>query len=601
VKRLKRIVQKTVTASFWAKTLTFVSLAALVMAQVGYAHQERTNAPVRYQAIDKTRPKNGDRFEAPTLSGPEQTYDSVRFRVHYTRFGKDAVSSLDRNADGVLDYVEQVADVLEQVYQVEVSQLGWVAPPSDGGFGGNALYDVYLSELLSDGVAGFTDGGFGGAVVGDNPNSFDVVETAASFSLMGLDNDFVDPEGFGENTTPETLLRTTVAHEYAHALEMGYDADEPLDWIWEASATWMQDEVFNDVNDANSLIADVLDAPSTCQAAADPYGMWIFLRFISERFGATTVRAIWENAVMLDGYATIEAALRSAGSTLDEVIEDFPVAVLTRDFREGANYPTVRLEATVAGNRFSPDTGVEQGGYDFLALSRRGTTTVRLEGSGLKGRLVGLANGQAQVFDLQKGQATIQVDAFDQVYLVVINPQRQAVPDVCTPSAYAVVLEDAVGPLSAPVQRENVANFDVPQVGELAPDNDGETPRPIDVPPDLIPKNLPAGFEVVDAFEETLEGETFAVVTFENGVGDFIEVRSTDTPFATLDAWLASVQLDPVNAHRVMIKGIGVLLEDLSEAGDPFFLATFIKGGRRVEVSSNLNGVLPDVVAGLLD
>jgi len=42
------------------------------------------------------------------------------------------------------------------------------------------------------------------------------------------------------------------------------------------------------------------------------------------------------------------------------------------------------------------------------------------------------------------------------------------------------------------------------------------------------------------------------------------------------------------------------MLEDLSDPGDPFFLATFIDGGRRVEVSGNQEGLLLDVLESLL-
>lgn len=561
------------------------------------------NAPLRAQS-DRFQEMD-EFFSAPSLSGTEETFDTANFRIHYTRSGEDAVPRADADNNGTPDYVERVAELLEEVHDILINQLGWLAPPSDNGFGGNDLYNVYLEEMLSEGIAGFVDGGFDETTVGDNPNSLNVIETRSSFSLMGLDNDYVE-----EGVFQEDLLRTTVAHEYMHSIQMGYDGQETLEWLWEATATWIQDEVYDEVNDADELIAEVVGSPSTCQFSADPYAMWIFLRHISENYGHNTVRNMWEQAVNLDGYAVVEAALNQVGTTLDNVIRNFAVSILIRDFKEGVNYPTVRLEGTLSDS-FSPNAGVEQVGYDFLQINASGINTISLDNRSLTGRVVGINGSQADVFDLENGQVTVNADNYDQLFLVVINANLVSDVSECQGETYTATLNTGGQAGGSPIQF-NAANFEAPQEGEFGGrdfggddgfgGSDGDF-TPIDAPEAFIPANLPADLELVDAFEEEFEGNLETVLIFENFDGDFMQIVIRDSFYDNLDDLFSNefgFELSP--ADTVRIQGVEVAVEDLSEPGDPYFIATFILDGLVIEVSSNLgtNAVI-QTTSSLLD
>ncbi len=553
------------------------------------------NHPMRAQA-DRFQ-ETDEFFSAPELSGNEQTFDTTNFRIHFTRSGTDAVPRADANNDGTPDYVERVAELLEEVHDIIVNQLGWLNPPSDNGFGGNNLYDVYLQEMLSDGIAGFVDGGFDETTVGDNPNSPNVIETRSSFSYMGLDNDYEEGGVFEEQ-----LLRTTVAHEYMHSIQMGYDGQETLEWLWESTATWIQDEVYDEVNDADELIGEVVGSPSTCQFSADPYAMWIFLRAISEEFGHNTIRNMWERTVDLEGYDVVEAALNQVGTTLNDVIRNFAVSILTRDFEEGVNYPTVRLEGTLSSGSFNPTSGVEQVGYDFLEIAASGLNTISLDNSNLEGRVVGINGNQAEVFDLQNGQATVNADDYDQLFLIVINANLASDVSDCQAETYTASLSSGGQAGGSPIQF-NAANFEAPQEGEFGGRDsgggnfgdddfgggDGEL-NPIDAPEEFIPNNLPADLELIDAFEEEFEGNLETVLLFENFDGDFMQIVIRDTFYDNLDDLFINefgFELSP--ADTIQIQGVEVAVEDLSEPGDPYFIATFILDGLVIEISSNLD------------
>jgi len=566
-----------------------------------------SDTPLRAQA-DRFQ-ETDEFFSAPNLSGNEETFDTEHFSIHFTRSGTDAVPSADTNNNGTSDYVERVAELLEEVHDIIINQLGWLAPPSDNGFGGNNLYDVYLQEMLSEGLAGFVDGGFDDTTVGDNPNSPNVTETRSSFSLMGLDNDYVE-----EGEFQEELLRTTIAHEYMHSIQMGYDGQETLEWLWESTATWIQDEVYDEVNDADELIAEVVGSPSTCQFSADPYAMWIFLRHISENYGHNTIRNMWERTVDLEGYDVIEAALNQVGTNLNDVIHNFAVSILTRDFEEGVNYPTVRLEGTLSNGNFNPTSGVEQVGYDFLEIAASGLNTISLDNSNLEGRVVGINGNQAEVFDLQNGQATVNADDYDQLFLIVINANLASDVSDCQAETYTASINAGGQAGGSPIQF-NAVNFEAPQEGEFGGRDsgggdfgdddfgggDGEF-NPIDAPEEFIPANLPNNLELVDAFEEEFEGNLETVLLFENFDGDFMQIVIRDTFYDNLDDLFINdfgFELSP--ADTVRIQGVEVAVEDLSDEDGPFFIATFILDGLVIEVSSNLGtNDLINVVSSLL-
>lgn len=122
-------------------------------------------------------------------------------------------------------------------------------------------------------------------------------------AYCGLDNDFA-PVQFGGAPALDSL-QVTVAHELFHAVQFAYDYFED-GWFMEATAAWVEDELFDDVNDNRQyLFSSPLTNPSRSldqYGGSYHYGAWIFFRFLSERFShrsgelGTIVRDIWEYA-----------------------------------------------------------------------------------------------------------------------------------------------------------------------------------------------------------------------------------------------------------------------------------------------------------------
>lgn len=553
-------------------------------------------------------------FEHPKLE-QEQVYETEHFRIHYTLEGEDAVKSKDSNDNSIPDYVEDVANFAEEARSKQLA-LGWAEPPTDGDWGGNSLYDIYL--LADIGGGGFTEGGLAETIVGDNPNS-SAKEVNASFSYIGIgtgyDTEFSDK--------PREHLKTLLAHEYHHAIQFGYDGTEPLEWLWEATASWMEEQVYDEHNGSHDMLSSVFKSPDSCQVSYGGetrvedeghwYGLWIFLQHISETHGHDAVKAIWEEARSKDGYEALEAALARYNTTLDKTFKDFSVALLTRNFEEGKTFPTVRLEAKLDAAEFTATDGVGQMAADYLELDLKGTKTIKLAATDLNAIMVGINNKQASVIDFENNEATINADGFQKLYLIVLNPERTTHESSCQTKGYSLTINDSLhAPSSAVASKIN--NFVAPQVealAEISDDwieeefvvNEGNS-ESIGAPAHLIPSYLPQSLELADIVKENHDGIESTVVLFmprgyeETFLDIYAEQTTQPTLESLLDEWGYSDReksLETIAKQRIHFETFA--MDDSSTHHSAYF----VKEGQVIIVSTNLPQIeLRKVVASLL-
>ncbi|WP_054692412.1 MXAN_6640 family putative metalloprotease [Geotalea toluenoxydans] len=148
-------------------------------------------------------------------------------------------------------WVQTVAATFEEVY-AKVVQMGYRAAPTSAG-----PYDIYLQNM---GVRAFgiTESDIQSSL---GPNSFT--------SFITIDNDFSASE-FGTQITeytPLKALQITAAHEYHHAIQYGYNFFFDI-WYAEVTATWMEDEVYDGVNQLYIYINNYLGKTMPLDATA---------------------------------------------------------------------------------------------------------------------------------------------------------------------------------------------------------------------------------------------------------------------------------------------------------------------------------------------
>lgn len=220
----------------------------------------------------------------PTLSAPA-SYSTDHFSIHYATTGGDAPSLTDTTPapNGVPDWVERVGTVFEDVYAAEVTSMGYRPPPV------TSRYDVYLEDLVDDMAYGFTSDD--GVPTAPNVSAGSYIEIDKAFS-----NDLFTVNGL---YTADQVLQITAAHEFHHAIQFGYNYYFDI-WYGEASSTWMEDQVYDDVNQAYSYLPDYVSFASSISLngaldGGSEYGRWIFNRHLAEQHDTpVVVRSIWE-------------------------------------------------------------------------------------------------------------------------------------------------------------------------------------------------------------------------------------------------------------------------------------------------------------------
>lgn len=346
--------------------------------------------------------------------------DTEHFRIHYTFEGKDAVSQ---------EFLDAVTLAAEGSYAFQIGELGFVPPPSDQWMGGDSRYDIYLKDLIGTG-----EGALGYAVpestVSDNPNSPEI-ESHAGTSYLVVENDFMDVDG----GTPIQLMRATVAHEFNHLVQFGYDTDEPHNWVFEATSTYMETITFPEDQDATGYVSTAYQYPELCFGTInDPgfgavqYGEWTVMQAMADAYGQTFVPDLWRNLAHLDGFAALEATLAAYGSqTLPEFIAMQRTRNLARDYDLAPLFDaTVWLEEVIndTGRWTYTGEGIQELGANYFSLALDGDFyDVRLinDDGALILYALGVDGEQVEVIPLGRG-GVVEPARYDNFYLMVFNP-----------------------------------------------------------------------------------------------------------------------------------------------------------------------------------
>jgi hypothetical protein len=240
-------------------------------------------------------------LERPFGSRAEYISPSGIFKLTYYTTGPDAVPDDDDNYNGIPDYVEWCGDYMDTSWQVEITDLGFMAPQLVGGY-----YHV-----------GFEAMGYYG-----------YCQIWSGSTRIVLHNTFY---GFPENDDPEGdqkgAAKVTCAHEFKHASQYTNSNWSEGGWV-EVDATWVEDVVFPQVNDYFNFV-DVYGSPlnspelSLDHGGSGSYEDCIWQTYMSQTWGNQVIVDLWDIRHDHPGWtmlASYEAALNAYGSSVPEVM-----------------------------------------------------------------------------------------------------------------------------------------------------------------------------------------------------------------------------------------------------------------------------------------
>jgi hypothetical protein len=419
-----------------AAALATLALAALAPTAASAGDQWVFRAP----AARPTDHPDPNRHTYGKKQAPQSPACAPHFCVHWVASGADAPNPVD--GDGVPDYVEQVLGVAEHVYAIENVKLGWRDPRSDGAEGGGVgKTDVYLAEI------GGSLFGYAAPDRGQADKQHRLPRRLHGYLV--LDNDY-DPFEF-PGTDPLEDLQVTFAHEYNHILQFGYDAYQDA-WFAESTATWMEDQVYNGINDYLRYVRRwerLYDIPIT-ESSIREYGSAVWNHWLSRQYGRSIVRRAWAEAIHVrpGGFsvAAYDRAIREAGpSDFDRDFARFARDVAEwrtqRVFREGALYGDLPRQGSLSPGGPERIRVLDHTTFELLKVDAAGGKAVVVEmsapprgaaGLALVGRVGGERSGEVVSrlrFKRNGGQLSVRLadpGRFERITAVLVNADTTA-------------------------------------------------------------------------------------------------------------------------------------------------------------------------------
>ncbi|MCX6120466.1 MAG: hypothetical protein NTX44_02455 [Ignavibacteriales bacterium] len=231
------------------------------------------------------------------------------FHIFYDTTGINEPALLDSINQRILGtakaYIQYVAQIFNHVWDVEVDQMGYSAPPFESG---QSYYNIFVTNVT--GEYGSTT-----PILQINGSEYPPRYT----SYITIDNDYRGFTTFGIRG-----LEVTAAHEFHHAIQMGsyglFDIDK-YRYVHELTSTWMEDVVYTDVNDYYNYLPDYFGRFSDGRAfnsnpGTGGYERCVWALFMAKQFSANVMRSVWEAMRNSPYQADVDVFLESNAAVL---------------------------------------------------------------------------------------------------------------------------------------------------------------------------------------------------------------------------------------------------------------------------------------------
>ena len=270
------------------------------------------------------------------IKGSWNLYRTENFAIkwgdaEYDEYAHKGINPVDLNNNGIPDLIDKWAEYLEKSWEVEVNGMGLKKPKGSQ----ENLIDVYIANTSSKKPKlESTDYAYTATYSGNIP--YLVV------------NNFL-PNTHNDDTDQEVgAIKVTAAHEFSHTIQFAYDRNE-AQWWQEASATWMEDEVFNEVNDYYQYLDKGAwsarpEIALTRANGEHEYGDVIWVKYLSQYYGGSKVfKDVWKLCEKYSALSAHKIFFEKNETTLSKAFKDFSArnATMKVSFIEGDHYAPV--------------------------------------------------------------------------------------------------------------------------------------------------------------------------------------------------------------------------------------------------------------------
>lgn len=273
-----------------------------------------------------------------------------RFQIFYDTTGNDAPTMLRNVGDDVEpipgtveEFVDSVGKFFNDVWEVEVNILGYPAPPLDN----SNLYRINIRDL-----------GLGYYGITEQVHQVGTTPLPTYLTFITIDNDF---RWVYSPSRGIPGLKVTAAHEFHHAIQLGNYGERYDDrYFYEITSTWMEDVVYDDVNDyyqyqSNSLArSSQFSRPELSFKRYDgqmEYSRSVWGKFIEKKYTPEVMKRTWEHLPNYSSIYAIDRALTEIGSTFRNAFAEYsfwnlntgPGSDTVKFYSEGIYYPPMRM------------------------------------------------------------------------------------------------------------------------------------------------------------------------------------------------------------------------------------------------------------------
>lgn len=292
--------------------------------------------------------------ELRAVMAPQARHTSIvspsgRFRIHYDTSGYHEAFLLDAQFNQIPNsahaYADSVARVFDDVYQIEVLDIGYDAPPFETG---RSTYNIYVLEFR---------GSLYGQTVFNTPTGSGGTVQPTYASYMEIDNDF-------QRYATKGLmgLKVTAAHEFHHMVQLGtYGLWLSDRWMHELTSTYYEEVCYPEANDYYQYLPGFMqntDRP-WYQWSPDGYEMVLWPLFVESRYDRTLMREFWEGMRQHEPVTAMQEGIATHAPVSGDLSSDvcsFARANYFTGFRSGqtvpnpypdaASYPRVQLDVS---------------------------------------------------------------------------------------------------------------------------------------------------------------------------------------------------------------------------------------------------------------
>ena len=335
-------------------------------------------------------PKCGTRYDMMIHAFPEQVDPDLRqsylqlkmaapvreksllspsggFMLHWDESGPNAVPLTDKSANGIPDYIDSAAVIFDYVRYREVEQMGYQAPPAQNGEPA-VPYHIYFSELAYYGLT--------------SPSYVDIPSLPGVnySSYIEVENDYL-----GFDTPGLDGLRVTAAHEFHHAIQLGYNIDFNDEYFWEMTSTWMEEVLYPAINDYINYLYDLFNSVSntrfTLVNGEYPYANSLYLQMISSQYGVDIVRMIWEHIKSAPSLTAIRQVLQEKNTSWAASLGEYGMWLYYTGertmpglfYNDAALFPQIRIRPVDEirfDNSFGGQINVEENANRYIQFSQ---------------------------------------------------------------------------------------------------------------------------------------------------------------------------------------------------------------------------------------